>query len=265
MSDMKMKVKVFCFGILLMFLFGNAKIVNANVNRVSVHDPSVFYHEGQYYIFGSHLAQAKSDDLLNWTPLFNQEYDNPSSILGDLTGNLNKPFQWAGYNDADTANSGYSIWAADVIWNADFQWENGEKGAFMYYFSSSSTWRRSVISFAVSKSVEGPYEVVDTLIYSGFTQKDSTDGSTRNTNYKNTNVYELIEDGTIDGFNPKWNWPNGDAYFSDYAPNAIDPNIFFGNDGKMYMTYGSWSGGIFILELNAQTGKPIYPGVDGVN
>ncbi|MET3207820.1 UNVERIFIED_CONTAM: beta-xylosidase [Paenibacillus sp. PvR008] len=29
------------------------------------------------------------------------------------------------------------------------------------------------------------------------------------------------------------------------------------------MTYGSWSGGIFLLELDKATGKPIYPGQDG--
>ena len=31
------------------------------------------------------------------------------------------------------------------------------------------------------------------------------------------------------------------------------------------MVYGSWSGGIFILELDKTTGKPIYPGKDGID
>ena len=48
-----------------------------------------------------------------------------------------------------------------------------------------------------------------------------------------------------------------------YAPNAIDPTIFFGKDGKMYMSYGSWSGGIFIHELDETTGAVKYPGEDG--
>jgi arabinan endo-1,5-alpha-L-arabinosidase len=29
------------------------------------------------------------------------------------------------------------------------------------------------------------------------------------------------------------------------------------------MTYGSWSGGIFVLEIDEKTGKAIYPGKDG--
>ena len=36
--------------------------------RVTVHDPNIVYnHEtGEYYIFGSHMAWAKSSDLAKW-------------------------------------------------------------------------------------------------------------------------------------------------------------------------------------------------------
>ena len=54
----------------------------------------------------------------------------------------------------------------------------------MLYYSASSTWRRSAIGLAVAKTIEGPYSYADTVIYSGFTEKDSTDGSERNTNYQ---------------------------------------------------------------------------------
>lgn len=234
-------------------------------NRVSVHDPSIFYDKktGMYYIFGSHLGQAKSKDLQNWTPLFSKEYENPSSVLGDLNKNLAKPFKWAGYDDADCAGGHYSIWAPDVIWNPSYKWADGSTGAYMYYFCTSSTWRRSVISFAVSKTAEGPYDYVDSLIYSGFTKEDSTDGSTRNVNYKNTNIDELMTAGVIEpGFSEIWNRDNGHTYNNDYAPNAIDPNIFYDKSGKLYMSYGSWSGGIYLLELDKTTGKAIYPGKD---
>lgn len=33
---------------------------------VSVHDPMIIKEDGTYYLFGSHLAQAKSDDLIDW-------------------------------------------------------------------------------------------------------------------------------------------------------------------------------------------------------
>ena len=37
----------------------------------------------------------------------------------------------------------------------------------MLYYSASSTWKRSCIGYAVSQKVEGPYQHVDTIIYSG--------------------------------------------------------------------------------------------------
>ena len=35
----------------------------------SVHDPSIFKADGKYYIFGSHMSTAVSEDLRNWTPI----------------------------------------------------------------------------------------------------------------------------------------------------------------------------------------------------
>lgn len=49
---------------------------NADYARVSVHDPSIVkLEEGGYYIIGSHLGAARSDDLQNW-------YSAANSYLG---------------------------------------------------------------------------------------------------------------------------------------------------------------------------------------
>lgn len=37
-------------------------------------------------------------------------------------------------------------------------------------------------------------------------------------------------------------------------PNAIDASIYYDADGRMYMAYGSFSGGIYSIELDPQTG-----------
>src|SRR5690606_22425462 len=37
--------------------------------------------------------------------------------------------------------------------------------------------------------------------------------------------------------------------------NAIDPGLFQDTDGKVYMTYGSYFGGIGIVQINTSTGK----------
>lgn len=46
------------------------------------------------------------------------------------------------------------------------------------------------------------------------------------------------------------------------GPNAIDPYIVEDTEGRMYMSYGSFSGGIFIMELDIETGMPLSSGMD---
>ena len=45
------------------------KYSTISMQRTSVHDPSIVYDEGSrlYYVFGSHMATAKTRDLQNWT------------------------------------------------------------------------------------------------------------------------------------------------------------------------------------------------------
>ena len=236
--------------------------------RVSIHDPSILSlkdRDGRqlYYLFGSHLAQAKSKDLLTWQVPFTSEYENmrDNLIFADTDKTLKESFKWAGHNDADSAG-GYSIWAPDVFWNEAYQWQDGSLGAYMYYYSATSTWRRSCIGFVVSKELEGKFQYGGTIVYSGFTQKDATDGSERNTNYHKTHLKQLIKEGTLSSFSNNWA-RDGVTYNTDYAPNAIDPAFFTDKAGKLWMTYGSWSGGIFLLEINPATGEPLYPGKDG--
>lgn len=233
-------------------------------DRVSVHDPSIIKDKetGEYYVFGSHIDAAKSTDLMNWTR-FTNGYDTPGNKLyGDLSKNLAGSFAWAGENDSDS-RGGFAIWAPDIMWNEDYVNEDGSKGAYMMYYSASSTYIRSAIGYAVAQNIEGPYTYVDTIIYSGFTKADAQDANSQvNKKYTNTNIQDLIEKGTLEG--PKENWFNANgSYNNSLYTNAIDANLFYDEDGTLWMTYGSWSGGIFILEIDKATGQPIYPGTDG--
>jgi arabinan endo-1,5-alpha-L-arabinosidase len=45
----------------------------------------------------------------------------------------------------------------------------------------------------------------------------------------------------------------GDPY------NAIDPGLFLDRDGKLWMAFGSFWQGIYLVELDARTGKRIMP------
>lgn len=241
--------------------------------HVTVHDPSIVkVEDGSYYVLGTHTASAKSSDLIQWEQV-NYDYGNVDNapFYGKLTETLAEPFLWAGYKDGD-CSGGYAIWAPDAIWNPYYEWEDGTTGAYMLYCCTSSTWRRSAICYLVSREFEGPYEYVDTIIYSGFTKTGEPDGnSSRNTKWDNDylNLTELIEKGSagggIDEISDNWFDSQG-GWNNLYAPNAIDPNLFFDAAGeKLYMSYGSWSGGLFLLELDRATGEPIYPGVDSID
>ena len=168
--------------------------------HVSVHDPSIMEDkDGTFYIVGSHTASASSEDLIAWEQL-NFDYGNGKNLAfyGNLQETLEKPFRWAGFDDGDCSGNGYAVWAPDLIWNPYYKWEDGEEGAYMLYVCTSSTWRRSCISFLVSKDVKGPYTFGDTIVYSGFTKNGEYDGkSTRDTTWDNEylNLKELVDLG----------------------------------------------------------------------
>ncbi|MBB3111135.1 beta-xylosidase [Paenibacillus phyllosphaerae] len=239
----------------------DSDIVAPTYTNVSVHDPSVIKDGQTYYVFGSHIEAAKSTDLTNWTR-FTNGYTTPDNVLfGNLSENLAGSFAWAGEDDSDS-KGGFAIWAPDVYWNSEYVNEDNTKGAYMMYYSASSTYMRSAIGYAVSKTIEGPYTYVDTIIYTGFTENEAYDtNSTVNKKWDNTNIKSLIDEGDITEVDEDW---FSDGAYNNYEyPNAIDATLFEDKEGKLWMTYGSWSGGIFVLELDPVTGQPKYPGVDG--
>lgn len=110
-----------------------------------------------------------------------------------------------------------TLWAADVIQLPD--------GRFaMYYNACEGSSPRSALGLATSDTVEGPYENQGVLLKSGM------DGESENP---------------------------GEVYDARVHPNAVDPDAFFDADGGMWMVYGSYSGGIFILKLDPATGEPL--------
>ncbi len=250
-----------------------------SIKRVTVHDPSIVKDRetGTYYVFGSHMATAKSDDLVNWTQIA-KDYEFPLAgkddpVYGNVVENFAESFRWAGYNDGDcaTTDSKLAVWAPDVFWDDAYEWADGTKGAYLMYYTASSTWKRSCIGVAVSKTIEGPYAHLDTLVYSGMTSKEGTDGnSKRDTKWDNDylNFNELLKKGSkgggIDAVSDDWFKADG-SYNTAVAPNCIDPAIIKSTDGKVYMSYGSWSGGLFLLEIDPKTGLAIYPGTDGTD
>lgn len=84
---------------------------------VSVHDPSVIEADGTYYIFGSHMSAASSEDLRNWTSI-GDGYTSSNPIFDDLLG-TEHVFDYTGSRDSviPTDDGTYHVWAPDVVYN----------------------------------------------------------------------------------------------------------------------------------------------------
>lgn len=206
----------------------------------SVHDPSIVVGEdGKYYIFGSHMAAAMSQDLHKWNTIASG-VNSKNPLFQNLFEPDYKAFDFVGKND----EGGYSVWAPDVIYNEAM-------GKYVMYFCTTSSFIKSNLCFAVSDSLTGPYEYVDTILYSGFT-KGIID---------KTNFYDVMPaDADVGKY-----FLRPSQFNNLQFPNCIDPTIFYDGDGRMWLVYGSWSGGIFLLEIDEETGYPIHPEEDEEN
>lgn len=211
----------------------------------SVHDPSILQVDGTYYIFGSHMTAASSTDLRTWTSIGNG-YTPKNPTYGLIYEDDIAAFDYAGDGDSliETDDGGCHVWAPDVIYNE-------AQGLYYMYGCTSSTWNASNLYYATSENPEGPYEWQDTLIYSGFTSET----------LQATDVLDYVsEDYALENY-----VTIGDGYNYEDYPNAIDPTVFYDEDGRMWMVYGSWSGGIFLLEIDESTGEVIHPEADPEN
>ncbi len=203
-----------------------AEMTEVSYSRVSVHDPSVIYDNGTYYIFGSHMAWAKSTDLRNWETFqmnINAEY-------ADLFGK-----EWDAYCEtADNPDLNGNLWAPEVVYNPNM-------GKYCFYMSVNGSDWNSVIVLLTADNVEGPYEYVGPVVYSGF--------NTESHEVKRTDVYQVLGEGA-----DLTRYQN----IKNTKLNAIDPCVVFDKDGSLWMVFGSWFGGLYMLRLDENTGLRDY-------
>ena len=248
--------------ILLTWISWTALMAQGTVTmkRVSVHDPSIVWlsQNNYWYIFGSHRASARSKDLMSWTSFkapwataSNNNASNKTAFTTNQTttvtiGGVEKTF---GNFDVHAYSSAYAngynidgnMWAPDVIWNEKMQkW-------CMYLSINGPKWNSSII-LLTSASIEGPYRYQGPVVFSGFNVSNNAAVS-----YKNTDLELVIGEQTSlpARYNRGEQWGN-------YLPHCIDPCVFYDEEGQLWMSYGSWSGGIFILQLNEENGLRDY-------
>ncbi|MCX4327090.1 MAG: family 43 glycosylhydrolase [Lachnospiraceae bacterium] len=236
-------------------------------NRQSVHDPSIVKSDdGSYYVFGTMMSVAKTNDLMNWESIIADEADDDrkgSKLYGKSYAEAFKQNALTGptkYYDSDgkehTVNFGtYNInnwtspntikgnqWAPDVIYNKDM------KKWCMYLSLNGDNWHSAIVLLTADNK-EGPYTYQAPIVFSGFQTSNNTD--TRN--FHNTDLECVI--GTQSTLPAKYD--KGGSW-GTFWPHAIDPCVFYDDNGKLWMSYGSWSGGIYMVELDEKTGLRDY-------
>ena len=207
------------------------------LKRVSVHDPSIVWEpvSQTYYIFGSHRAAAKTTDMMNWTA-FTAPWATATSNNATNSAALAEAVKWSKRGSTNYSVDG-NMWAPDVIWNkAMNKW-------CMYLSVNGDNWYSSIV-LLTADNIEGPYLYQATVVMSGFHT---------GTTYKDTDLEQVI--GTQASLPGRYAIGNG---WGRRYPNCIDPCVFYDEEGKLWMSYGSWSGGIWMLELDENTGLRDY-------
>lgn len=217
-------------------------------NLANVHDPSVAFYDGYYYMYGTdasygnaaeghgHFQGKRSTDLVNWQWVGGPFYEAPSWVADSLNAIRSR----MGLNAIARENIVYGYWAP-VVRRVNV---GGQEILRMYYCiviqnyiktgnpisaSFDGSWsERAFIGMCESTDPEGAV-----WTDKGFVTGSSSD---RGLDYSRTSTND-------------WS-----AYF---YYNAIDPTYIVTPEGDHYLIYGSWHSGFALLQLNAATGKPL--------
>ncbi len=220
-------------------------------NLANVHDPSVAYFGGYYYMFNTdasygnahlesghaHFPGKRSKDLVNWSYVPGPFASAPDWVYT----RLNEIRKRMGLEAIGRANLSYGFWAP-VVRTVKV---NGVEKLRMYYCI-----------------------VVDNYIKTGKKPSEPFDGSwserafigmaeTTSPETGNWTDYGFVTCSSSDKGKDGWKRASAssweDAYF---YYNAIDPTYIV-VDGKHYLVHGSWHSGFALLELNPETGMPV--------
>ena len=176
------------------------------MHNAAVHDPSIIKaDDGYFYIFGSHMAAARSLDLIDWEMISTNAQEG-CTLVENVQEEMKEALVYSRTN---------TFWAPDVIRLQDGKY-------YMYYCTCEGSQPLSMLGRAVADNPEGPYVNLGVFLKSGYP-----------------------------------------GYNANVQPNVVDPCVFFDAEGRLWMVYGSYSGGIFILELDTETGLPLDNGQPG--
>lgn len=256
----------------------NAYATQTITGRIAVHDPSIVMDvtestNPKYYIYGSHLGRAKtyaSGNYQIWNTFKTGEENTgtSNSLFADVNGkSINFKDAYSTHVIKKVKNSkgeevafgnfdangwqfkGNTVkgmqWAPDVIYNKTM------KKWCMYMSLNGDHWCSSIVCFT-SDDLEGPWAYQGPVVFSGFQGTFSHNAYTADDDWKHTDLAVATGETSLPA-----RYQTGDSWGS-YWPNCIDPCVFYDDDDNLWMSYGSWSGGIFIIRLDKTNGLRDY-------
>lgn len=258
---------------------GDNDLANAyatqTIGRIAVHDPSIVMdvtgsnaNNPLYYIYGSHLGRAKTNATSNY------QIWNTFKTGEENTGTSNSLFADVNFKDAYTTHvikkvknskseevafgnfdahgwqyEGNTVkgmqWAPDVIYNKIM------KKWCMYMSLNGANWCSSIVCF-VSDNIEGPWTYQGPVVFSGFQGTYAHNSYAAADDWKHTDFAIATGETALPS-----RYKVGDKW-GTYWPNCIDPCVFYDDDDNLWMSYGSWSGGIFMIRLDKTNGLRDY-------
>ena len=247
--------------------------------RISVHDPSIVMDvtgsttNPKYYIYGSHLGRAKtyaSGNYQIWNTFKTGEENTgtSNSLFADVNGkSINFKDAYSTHVIKKVKNSkgeevtfgnfdahgwqfqGNTVqgmqWAPDVIYNKTM------KKWCMYMSLNGDHWCSSIVCFT-SDDLEGPWAYQGPVVFSGFQGTFAHNAYTADDDWKHTDLAVATGETSLPA-----RYQTGDSWGS-FWPNCIDPCVFYDDDDNLWMSYGSWSGGIFMIRLDKTNGLRDY-------
>ncbi|KAA8815484.1 arabinan endo-1,5-alpha-L-arabinosidase [Bifidobacterium callitrichos] len=200
---------------------------SSNATPALIHDPAIIEDHGTYYIVGTHRQFARSIDLVHWEPFENNLSRDPYALLGDIW----KDWPEQPENPDLTSNT----WAPDVIWNETMR-------KWCMYLSVNGHEFRSVIVLLTADRLDGDWTYVGPVVYSGFSP-DTVD---------RTDVPRVLGEAAAHGDLSRY------MSLKDTRINAIDAAPIRCTHGELWMSFGSWFGGIWMFKLDPATGLRDY-------
>lgn len=257
----------------------NAYATQTITGRIAVHDPSIVMDvtgsttNPKYYIYGSHLGRAKtyaSGNYQIWNTFKTGEENTgtSNSLFADVDGKLinfkdaytthvikkvkNYKGEEVAFGNFDAHGWQYKgntvkgmQWAPDVIYNKTM------KKWCMYMSLNGDNWCSSIVCFT-SDDIEGPWAYQGPVVFSGFQGTYAHNSYATADDWKNTDLAIATgETALAERYKTDKSW-------GSFWPNCIDPCVFYDDDDNLWMSYGSWSGGIFMIRLDKNNGLRDY-------